>query len=305
MNPSDLQGALQLPEITNATLFSSLNVVSRYVLQHGATDKYALDAIIRLRDLSETEAIDATIKDVIYSLCREAGLFPYLPKEKLSWRDQVAFEFFRGPPETNYVFHREQWQAFQLLTSGKSLILSAPTSFGKSVLIQAFIEQNKPGCVVVVVPTIALLDQFRRRLSQHFESSYSIITRNDQVPADDKSRIYVLTQERLLDRDDIREIDLLAIDEYYKLDSARERQGSANRSMLLNAALRKYLDAAKQIFFLGPTVATVSMRDDLRARFVEFPSEVSTVSTFSTTKARPSRIKCFPGCWANIVQTNR
>jgi hypothetical protein len=278
MNPSDLQAALQLSEITNATLFSSLNTVSRYVLQYGATDKYALDAIIRLRDLSETEAIDATIKDVIYSLCREAGLFPYLPKEKLSWRDQVAFEFFRGPPETNYVFHREQWQAFQLLTSGKSLILSAPTSFGKSVLIQAFIEQNKPGCAVVIVPTIALLDQFRRRLSQHFESSYSIITRNDQVPAEDKSRIYVLTQERLLDRDDIREIDLLAIDEYYKLDNARERQGAANRSMLLNAALRKYLDAAKQIFFLGPTVAAVSMREDLRARFEEFPSEVSTVA---------------------------
>jgi hypothetical protein len=279
MNASDVERAVRMEEITPDNLFSALNVICRYILEHGAATKPALDAIIRLRDLVERHSIsDLAITDAIYSLCREAGLFPYLPREQLSWRDQVACEFFRGPPDTDYVFHREQWHAFQLLLAGKSLILSAPTSFGKSVLIQAYIAQLRPRCVVIIVPTIALLDQFRRRMSQSFGSTYSIITRNDQTPAETAPRIYIVTQERLLDRDDIPDVDLLAIDEYYKLDHEREHNIENNRAILLNVALRRYLFSAKQIFFLGPTVANVAIRRDLRSRFTNFPSDVSTVA---------------------------
>jgi hypothetical protein len=126
MDSSDVQNALRLTEITPQALFASINIISRYVMEYGATDKTALDAIIRLRDLTEQGAVkDPAINDAIYSLCREAGLFPYLPKEKLNWRDQVALEFFRGPSETNYVFHREQWQAFQLLTPIELSLINA------------------------------------------------------------------------------------------------------------------------------------------------------------------------------------
>jgi hypothetical protein len=170
---------------------------------------------------------------------------------------------------------------------------SFPTSFGKSVLIHAYIAQRKPKCAVVIVPTIALLDQFRRNLSQHFGSNYSIITRNDQLSDEKSNRIFVLTQERLLDRTDLSEIDLLAIDEYYKLDDTRERSDSSNRAIVLNTALRKYLYIAKQIFFLGPTVASIAMREDLRPRFTEFLSDTSTVAVdvFDHTSSSES-IKC-------------
>jgi hypothetical protein len=278
MNAEIVQNALRQIGTTPGSLFAAVNTVSRYVMEHGASDRISLDAIIRLRELTEKTPLNPASEDAIYSLCREAGLFPYLPEEKLNWRDQIAVEFFRGPPETNYVFHRDQWQAFQILVSGKSLILSAPTSFGKSVLIHAYIAQRKPKCAVVIVPTIALLDQFRRNLSQHFGSNYSIITRNDQLSDEKSNRIFVLTQERLLDRTDLSEIDLLAIDEYYKLDDTRERSDSSNRAIVLNTALRKYLYIAKQIFFLGPTVASIAMREDLRPRFTEFLSDTSTVA---------------------------
>lgn len=279
MQPSDVADALNWESPSASNVFSCLATVSKFVMQYGATDKVALDAIIRLRDLTQQGVIyDPPICDAVYSLCREAGLFPYLIEGQLDWRDQVAYEFFRAPPEVNYVFHREQWLAFQHLLSGKSLVLSAPTSFGKSVLIHAFIAERKPRCVVVVVPTIALLDQFRRRLTEYFSTEYTIITRNDQTVDGTNKRIYVVTQERLLDRDDIDEIDLLAIDEYYKLDSGRERQGEGSRAVLLNVALRRYMDIAKQIFFLGPTVAGIEMREEVRSRFVEWSSDFSTVA---------------------------
>jgi hypothetical protein len=144
--------------------------------------------------------------------------------------------------------------------------------------IHAFIAQTKPACVVIIVPTIALLDQFRRRLTQNFGPEYTIITRNDQSVDPRERRIYVLTQERLLDRTDIDAIDLLAIDEYYKLDNQRDREGEGGRAALLNVALRRFMGAAKQIFFLGPTVADVPMRADLRSRFENFTSEFSPVA---------------------------
>lgn len=279
MQTADVQAALTLDMGNPAAAFTCLSTVSRYVFQYGASDRTALDAIIRLRDWADRGVMrEPALNDAVFSLCREAGLFPYLPEQELTWRDKVAKEVFRAPAGINYVFHREQWIAFQHLLSGKSLVLSAPTSFGKSVLIHAFIAQRRPACVVVVVPTVALLDQFRRRLSQYFGGEYVIITRNDQKADATAKRIFVLTQERLLDREDITEVDLLAIDEYYKLDTGRDRQGEGSRTVLLNVALRRYLETAKQIFFLGPTVAGIEMREEIKSRFVELTSDYSTVA---------------------------
>jgi len=279
VSPDDLREKLSLDPEESNSFFKGLDALSRYIMEHGATEKNSLDAIIRLRDLIRQNRIkDENIRDAIFSFCREAGLFPYMTDENASWRDQVALEFFKDPTSSGFTFHREQWQAFQLLISGKSLILSAPTSFGKSILIHSYISQVRPKCVVIVVPTIALLDQFRRKLRDEFGATHSIITRNDQNAEEDTDRIYILTQERLLERKDIEYIDLLAIDEYYKLDSDREGKSGSNRALLLNAALKQHLSHAKQIFFLGPTVASIAMRDDLREKFINFPANTSTVA---------------------------
>jgi hypothetical protein len=279
MRAEDIQKAPAWTDPTPANLFAILSIVSRYAMEHGPANEVALDAIIRLRDMTEKNIIaHPTLRDAVFSLCREAGLFPYMQENEISWRDKVAREFFRGPSAIKYIFHREQWQAYQVLLSGANLVLSAPTSFGKSVLIIAFIAERRPECVVIVVPTIALLDQFRRKLQGYFGEEYAVITRNDQTAPATAKRIYVLTQERLLDRDDIGYIDLLAIDEYYKLDTGRESQGDSSRAALLNIALRRYLNVTKQAFLLGPTVAGVEIRQDLRERFSQFNSIFSTVA---------------------------
>jgi hypothetical protein len=278
MRREDVANVFRQDSFSDSDLFASIQVISKYVLEHGATDPVALDAIIRLRDLIQIPRGNAAVRDAVFSLCREAGLFPYVAEEEVTWRDKVAYEFFRGPQDLDYVFHREQWEAFQYLVNGKSVLLSAPTSFGKSVLIHAYIAARKPHCVVIVVPTIALLDQFRRRLTEYFSDKYFVITRNDQTAPLEENRIFVLTQERLLDRDDIQHIDLLAIDEYYKLDQGREKQGEGSRATLLNIALRRYMTSADQVFLLGPSVAGTNMRNELRSRLVELRSEFSTVA---------------------------
>ena len=45
----------------------------------------------------------------------------------------------------------------------RNIAVSAPTSFGKSFVIDAFIKIRKPKNVIIIVPTIALTDETRRR----------------------------------------------------------------------------------------------------------------------------------------------
>jgi hypothetical protein len=76
MNAEIVQNALRQIGTTPGSLFAAVNTVSRYVMEHGASDRISLDAIIRLRELTEKTPLNPASEDAIYSLCREAGLFP-------------------------------------------------------------------------------------------------------------------------------------------------------------------------------------------------------------------------------------
>lgn len=71
--------------------------------------------------------------------------------------------------------HREQSAILKKLINGKNLAVSAPTSFGKSFIIDAFIAIKKPKNVVIIVPTIALTDETRRRLHKKFSGNIKLL----------------------------------------------------------------------------------------------------------------------------------
>lgn len=99
-------------------------------------------------------------------LIKETGLYPYLDLETANWEDRFVYEVFKvdtGECET-LTLHREQSVLLQKLINGESIAVSAPTSFGKSFVVDAYISINKPSNVVIIVPTIALTDETRRRL---------------------------------------------------------------------------------------------------------------------------------------------
>ena len=79
---------------------------------------------------------------------------------------------------------------------------------------------------------------------------YKIITHPSQEFAE--RNVFVLTQERAVDRNDIDDIDLLVIDEFYKLDIGDGDDGE--RAAILNHALYKLHKKSKQIYLLGPSI---------------------------------------------------
>ena len=86
----------------------------------------------------------AGYQPILDALVRELGLFPYIEEGPLSLMDSIAYEYHRpltfGEP---MVFHREQAEVYRRLLDGDNIILSAPTSFGKSKVIDAIIASGR------------------------------------------------------------------------------------------------------------------------------------------------------------------
>lgn len=188
---------------------------------------------------------------VIQTLLRNVGLFPYLDFLNADAVDQLAAEAHR--PEAmpdNIVFTAKQAEVYRELMAGRSVVLSAPTSFGKSLIIDAVIASNKHRNIVVVVPTLALVDETRRRLMK-FRDRYKVITHLSQEPAE--RNIFVHTQERVVENPHIRDVDFFVIDEFYKLQIEDSAEGD-ERAVLLNHAFYKLAKRAKQFYMLGPSI---------------------------------------------------
>jgi hypothetical protein len=159
----------------------------------------------------ETEARDALIKlldergdwrddpegGLINHMIRATGLYPYLQVEAAAWSDRYVYEAFKVDigSDTPATLHREQSLLLRRLLDGEDLAISAPTSIGKSFIIDAFIAIREPRNVVIIVPTLALTDETRRRLHRKFGGRYRVIT-TAGVPLAERN-ILVFPQERV------------------------------------------------------------------------------------------------------------
>lgn len=204
------------------------------------------DLLIRAR--ARRESFGPAIP-VIDALVRERGLFPYLTGATLSLADQLALEMHRPMDfDAETVFHRAQARVYHLLLNGENVALSAPTSFGKSLIVDAVIAENKHLKVAIIVPTIALIDETRRRLFKRFGEHYKIVTHAGQSAGE--RTIYVLTPERVSGVEGIEDVSFFAIDEFYKLDPRIEPE----RSEAMNEALYKLHKGKAQFYLLGPNI---------------------------------------------------
>ncbi|WP_029857895.1 DEAD/DEAH box helicase [Vibrio parahaemolyticus] len=223
----------------------------------------ARNELIKLLDYHKSNHLKYS--PLVNNLIRQVGLFPYIQLETSDWQDRYAHEAFKvdvGERDT-LALHREQSSILKKLIEGKNLAVSAPTSFGKSFVIDAFIALKRPSNVVIIVPTIALTDETRRRLHRKFGGSYKIITTSEAKLSD--SNIFIFPQERAIHyAEQLEDIDILIVDEFYKASSAFDKDRSPS---LINAIL-KLGSKAKQKYFLAPNIS--SLNDSIFTKNMEF-----------------------------------
>ncbi|OYO30783.1 DEAD/DEAH box helicase [Janthinobacterium sp. PC23-8] len=215
---------------------------------------------------------------ILKAMVRKAGLYPYLSSEfaKISIEEQYAIEIYRAAYLPGFIYHSMQLKILKLLNEGRNVVLSAPTSMGKSAIVDSLIASDKYFRVVIVVPTIALIDETRRRIAHKFASRYDVISHNSQELRDSRKTVFVLTQERINERTDLKHIDLFVIDEFYKL--AFKKNDADARTISLNICLSKLLLVSKQFYMIGPSVDEVRGLNDFGRNYVFVPSAFNTVA---------------------------
>lgn len=231
----------------NSEIFEKCIVINDLLNDNKKKD--ARNEVIKLLDKLHGDKHSYT--PFLNHLIREVGLFPYMGLEHADWQDRFVYEAFKSNvgEQDNRVLHIEQSQVLKQLLKGDSIAVSAPTSFGKSFIVDAFIAIKKPKVVVLIVPTVALADESRRRLQRKFSSSYKIITTTDA--SIEGNNIFVFPQERAFAYIDVlTEIDILIVDEFYKASAVFDDQRS---SVLLNTMI-EFGKKAKQRYYLAPNI---------------------------------------------------
>lgn len=249
----------------NMDIFETCHLINDYLIQENQVE--ARNNLIKLLDYHKANEIPYSA--LVNSLIRQTGLFPYLQLETSNWQDRYAHEAFKVPISgiESKTLHREQSILLKKLIDGENLAVSAPTSFGKSFVIDSFISINKPKKVVILVPTIALTDETRRRLYKKFANSYKIITTTEVEFGDDDYCIFIFPQERAITYiNKIKEIDILIIDEFYKASSKYDKE----RSPALLKAIIKLGKVAKQKYFLAPNISNI--KDNVFTKDMNFIS---------------------------------
>jgi hypothetical protein len=289
-----ITGLLKSEKLESDDVLSILKTLCLFVSRTQSDyDPKTQELVLRVLDRRE---LFMDFSEILNSLVRQVGLYPYLEEKKLSPRDALALEMHRpanfyqenyhenAPKkevQRDYVFHKVQAEVFGRLLDGESVILSAPTSFGKSAIIDALIESGKFKNIVIVVPTIALIDETRRRLSR-YKNTHKVITHASQKQS--LRNVFIFTQERVVDYPELPPLDLFIIDEFYKLNSIADQE----RSATLNHAFYKLSKKAKQFYLLGPNINAIPPGFPERFRCQFFRTDYSTVVT-ELIRLRPAK----------------
>ena len=222
-------------------------------------------------------------KDLWTNVIEIAGFYPYLQKEHLKLNNtaaEIRKELHGSENIPDKYFHDEQKNLLDLLHSNKNVIVSAPTSFGKSLLIEEIVASRQYRNIIIIQPTLALLDETRKKLLK-YNDNYKLIVRTTQKPSEDKGNIFLFTAERVNEYTLFANIDFLVIDEFYKLSGQRDDEKSSSLNNAFYYLLQKF---APKFYLLGPNI------DGISAGFAETYNAIFYRSNYSLVDSREINI---------------
>lgn len=165
----------------------------------------------------------------------------------------------------------------------KNLFLSAPTSFGKTFIVLEFmIRHPNLKNIVFIVPTLALMNELLKKIYDHFSDNYNIcINGNEKLK---EKNIFIFVPERsdcnFINLISNIELDLLIIDEIYKLKPKDKKElNSDDRIILMNKVYLNLLAIAKKIILLGPFIKQITF-EQTKLDIVKYYTNLSPVFNY-------------------------
>jgi superfamily II DNA/RNA helicase len=158
-------------------------------------------------------------------------------------------------------FTSVQINFYNKIVENKRTIVSAPTSFGKTMLIKEYIYNYQPNKVVFIVPTNSLADELLDDFKKLFKDlNHNIFDSIKKLESINDNSIFIGTQEKYYNLIEYYDkIDLFVIDEAYKLTDPIK----GSREVILNRSFIDTLENSNKIILLMPLVNSVSGLEQL------------------------------------------
>ncbi|SES04898.1 DEAD/DEAH box helicase [Lachnobacterium bovis] len=158
-------------------------------------------------------------------------------------------------------YNRGQLSVVKELNNNSKLLLSAPTSFGKTSLILEYILENKKKLhsIIFILPTNSLIEElYIKLLAYNKKHDLNYIVTNQPSKLQGRN-IFLLTPERFLmmyqiEKQALFQADLIVMDEMYKIRTEDKSSGDFLNDRSLR--FRKVADIAakceNKVFYLSP-----------------------------------------------------
>lgn len=213
----------------------------------------------------------------------EDSIFDYFDLNMLSKSTKIKKNLynavFKSKYDENIILHPQQVECLSLLDNNDNLLISAPTSFGKTYVALEYIVRKKPKNVVFVVPTLALMHEIFIKCVNKFIKEYTIIKNSYETMGE--KNIIILVPERvnleLLSK--IEEVDLMVFDEIYKLNRQVDKTNNIDKRLIqMNKGYFNLVERSKKILLLGPFIKDVIFQNTkLSSNIVKYYSDYSPV----------------------------
>ena len=209
----------------------------------------------------------------------DLGLTMY--SREYSFKSAIYNGFACSHIDDSISLHPEQMKVLDIIGENSGVIFSAPTSFGKTFVVFEYIARNMPKTIVLIVPTLALVDEYKQKIIKKYKSTFSnykVFTSIDSEKNHDFSNnnLFILTHDRVVNEEAISiftEIDFLVIDEVYKLKT----DFNDDRVLILNLAYKFLMEKSKKYLLLAPFLKDVRNIEKIQNKPVFFSSDFSPV----------------------------
>lgn len=268
-------------------LYELIDLINRYKEGDTVTENRMRDLICYISDNSEYMQIDL-YRNVVFEAAQRLRMFGYIKGANRIDQDEFGYDeindlkhiaiqnFYKSNVYSNNLLDKRQKEVIDKYMSLKErrILVSAPTSFGKTFLLREiiFLNRNEYKNIMLLFPTIALLNENTDNINYLIQSlnlEYKVIN-NVYLDIDDMEKhIFILTPERALKllADNINlQIDFFFFDEVYKIDEdfasnennninqeeIEKRQDNGNRAKAFRIVLYLLAKSVKEYYLAGP-----------------------------------------------------
>ena len=141
--------------LTSAQIFDAIFAAGSVLSDSDREAEAALEITFGSWEARRNGQVPQDCIEAVEFLVEECGLYPYIDADRFGLLTQTVIEAHSVNLAEKLYLHSKQMQILLWLLEGDSVVLSAPTSFGKSLLMDALVARKLPIPVVANLPTIA------------------------------------------------------------------------------------------------------------------------------------------------------